>query len=74
MICSWCGKDIAAEDRVAEGPSGTVHYQCFKHGTAHGEEITLFSLYEHLGALKKRVQDLERIVEGHDRSIDFRIG
>lgn len=74
MICSACGKTIISGEQTASGPDGLIHYLCFKRGTAQGKEITLMSLSKEIGQLKKRIQDLERTVATHDRSIDFRIG
>lgn len=71
MLCSSCNEKIEKEDKVAHGPDGTIHYECFKGNQMEGEKI---DLYEEITKLKKRVQDLEREVERHDCSIDFKIG
>lgn len=74
MICSACGKDIGIGETVAKGPDGDMHYRCFKRGTAHGKEITLATLSEELGALKRRVQQLEQRLTDDERDIPFRVG
>lgn len=74
MICSDCGKEITSTDKAARGPDGEVHYACFKRGTAQGKEVSLMSLHQELGALKRRVQDLERRLTRDERDIPFRIG
>ena len=74
MICSACNQEIATGDKTAHGPDGTIHYRCFKRGTAQGEEITLMSLHQELGALKRRVQELEQRLTRDERDIPFRIG
>lgn len=74
MICSDCNEPIRKDDKTASGEDGVIHYQCFKRGTAQGREINTLTLMEDIGRLKRRVQDLERQVEMHDRNIDFRIG
>lgn len=72
--CSECHEPLRADDKTASGPDGNVHYACFKRGTAQGKEITLDSLMEDIGHLKRRVQELEQTVQHHDRSIDFKVG
>lgn len=74
MICSECAAAIAPDDQTATGPDGIMHYKCFKRGTAQGREITLASLSEEVGRLKRRVQDLEQTVQHHGANIPFRIG
>lgn len=81
MICSICDKPIARDEKTASGPDGRSHIRCAKVGTAHGELIDIITLYEALGRLKKRVQDLEQVaeeqaitLEHHASNIPFRIG
>ena len=74
MICSDCNLPIGRDEKTASGTSGLIHYQCFKRGTSQGHEINIMTVMDAIEALQKRVQDLERQVEMHDRNIDFRIG
>ena len=74
LICSECGQGIASSDDTATAPNGVAHASCGKRGKAHGREISLRSLSAEIDKLKHRVQELERITELHDRSIDFRVG
>lgn len=74
MICSACGKDIPEGEMTCHGPSGVIHYTCFKRGTSFGQEIILISLSEEIDALKKRVQDLEEHLDVVARNTPFRIG
>lgn len=74
MICSACHGEIEPEETTAKGPSGVIHYRCFKRGTAQGEVIDLTTLHRELGVLKRRVQQLEKRLTQDERDIPFRIG
>lgn len=74
MICSICRREIEAGQQVAEGPSGTVHYRCFKRRTAHGREVNLMTLSDDVANLTRRVQWLEQRLTDDERDIPFRIG
>lgn len=73
MICSACNNEIVAGEKTAHGPSGEIHYKCFKRSTAHGDEITLMSVYEELSLLKRRVQELEKRLTHDESYIEFPI-
>lgn len=75
--CSECHQPLESDMRenpITSGPDGDIHYRCFKRMQGQGKEISLDSLMEDVGKLKRRVQELERTVQHHDRSIDFKIG
>lgn len=40
-LCVDCGKEILDGSMTATGPSGEMHYRCFKVGTAHGREVKM---------------------------------
>ena len=74
MICGDCNLPIRHGEQTATGSSGLIHYACFKRATSEGREINIMTVMEAISALQKRVQNLERQVEIHDKNIDFRIG
>lgn len=41
--CVECGLPIGADERVAIGIEGEMHYRCFKRGKAHGRAVVLES-------------------------------
>ena len=71
MICADCNQPIEKGQTTATGPAGEIHHRCFKRGTAHGEEISLFTLVTKIEQLQKRVQDLERQLELTERKADW---
>jgi hypothetical protein len=81
MKCSDCNQDIAPGDATSHGADGESHAICAKRATAHGRVVDLFTAFDDIAALKRRVQDLERVTEAqaaelrrHERDIPFRIG